>query len=474
MIRQSAMTLVGRVVPAAVGLGSVCIYTRLLDPASVGVYALLLSSSLLASGIGFAWLRNAVLRVISGEPDGEMAPHIAATVGLAFVGTALVIATLETSLLHVLRPGIPALSIALATTAALASAWNDLNSSLLQARLRFVAWGFLNLSRALGALAATVVLIACGLKTDALLGGFIIGNCAALACLGSWRTAARGSFDRELFARMMRFGWPLSVKGGFEQVAPAVQRYVIDYSVGATAVGLFAVATDFTAQTLASIIGSISLAGIPLAFRAKDRGGAPAVAAQMAKNARLIFAISAPLGLGIIVLAQPIASVFFGSNFRAGADTIIAIIVVASLLTNVRSYYFDQSFELAYRTRPQAWISAIVAIVAIVGSMLLIPRFASIGAACANVLAAAVGLAMSAVWGAAILRVPIPARSCVKTAIATIAMTGVLVVIPKHGGLFELIVLAIVGALVYGSVAAALRFDFIRATFVRRASLSQT
>ena len=469
-LRQSAMSLFGRVIPAAVGLGSVCLYTRLLDPASVGIYALLLSSSLLASGLGFAWLRNAVLRVMSGEAEGRMDAHIARTVVVSFVVTALVVGVLEGAFLHVFRPGIPPLSVVLAVGAALASAWNDLNASLLQAKLRFLSWGILNFARALGALVATLVLVKFGWKTDALLTGFIVGNCAALACIGLWEPARKGSFDRELLSRLLRFGWPLSVKGGFEQIAPTFQRYIIDYSVGASAVGLYAVANDFTSQTLGSIVGSLSLAGIPLAYRARDRGGAPALQAQLADNARLIFAMAAPLALGVVVLAKPIASVFFGPNFRTGAEIVMALIAMQGLLGNLRSYYFDQAFELAYRTRPQAVISATVAIVSIVGSFVLIPRFTAVGAAAAAVIAGVVGILMSAIWGASILRVPIPLRSWLKTAIATTAMTGVLAAFPKHGGIVELVSLSCIGALVYLGFAAALRFNFVRATLFRRTS----
>lgn len=474
-VRRSVQTLFGRVIPAAVGLGSVCIYTRLLDPASVGIYALLLSSSLLASGIGFAWLRNAVLRVMSAEEDGDMDAAIARTVVVSFVVTALIVASLEATLLHVFRPALSSPLVALATFAAIASAWNDLNSSLLQARLRFLSWGILNFARAVVALGATIALIKLGFKAEALLGGFVLGNCAALCYAGAWRSALRGPFDPALLRRLLRFGWPLSVKGGFEQISPTVARYIIDYSVGATAVGLYAVATDFSAQTLGSIVGSISLAGIPLAFRANDRGGTAAVAEQLANNARIIVAISAPLAFGMIALAQPIASVFFGPSFRAGAEIIIAIVVISCLLGNIRSYYFDQAFEVAFRTRPQAVISAVVAVASIVLSFVLIPRYASTGAAFASLAATIVGLVMSATWGASILRVPLPLRSWSKTAIATTAMTSVLAVLPKHGGIAELVALSIAGALVYVCVAGILRLDLIRATLVRRAaSLPQT
>lgn len=472
-VRQSAMALFGRVIPAAVGLGSVFIYTRLLDPKSFGTYALLLSSSLLASGIGFAWLRNAVLRLISGDHDERIKSDVAATVIVSFVITALAIGSIEGVLLHVYRSGLSTLSLALAVGAALASAWNELNASLLQARLRFLSWGILNLARALTAMASTLVLISIGWKTDALLGGFILGNCAAFAYVGLWSPGARGRFDPALFRRLLQFGWPLSVKGGLELVVPTVQRYIIDFSVGTTAVGLYAVATDFTAQTSGSIVGAISLAGIPLAFRAQDRGGAVARDAQLANNARLIFAIAAPLALGIAVLAKPIASVCFGPNFRSGAEPVMALVAVSALLVYMRAYYFDQAFELALRTRPQAVISAIVSVAGIVSGIVLIPHFAAVGAAVAAVVASSVGIVVSAMWGATFLRVPIPMRSWLKTGVATTVMAVTLSVIPKHGGLVELVSLSLLGAIIYAGLAAAMRIDFVRARLFRGATALQ-
>ena len=473
--RQSTTALFGRVIPAAVGLCSVFVYTRLLDPNSFGTYALLLSSSLLASGIGFAWLRNAVLRLISGEHEDRMKHDVAATIIVSFGLTAVIIGSIEGILLHVYRSGITNLSLALAVGAALASAWNELNASLLQARLNFVSWGGLNFARAVTALCTTLVLIALGWKSDALLGGFILGNCTAFACVALWSPALRGRFDPALFSRLLTFGWPLSIKGGFELVVPVVQRYIIDFSVGTTAVGMYAVANDFTAQTSGSIVGSISLAGIPLAFRAQDRGGSIARDVQLASNARLIFAIAAPLALGIAVLAKPISSVCFGPNFRTGAEPVMALVAFSAVLTYLRSYYFDQAFELALRTRPQAVISAVVSTVAIVSGIVLIPRFAAVGAAAAAVVAAFVGISVSAVWGARFLRVPIPGRSWLKTGIATSVMAAVLIAVPKHGGLVELVTLSLLGVFVYAAFAAALRFDFVRAKlFSRSTTLQQT
>lgn len=462
-LQQSLVALSGRALPAAVGLGSVAIYTRLLDPGSVGAYALLLSASLLANGIGFAWLRNAALRVVSGEDDGELRPNVAATILIAFCTTSLVLGALEGLTLHVLRPSLPILPLCLAIGAAWASGWYDLNQALMQARLRLVSWGALNLSRALTALVVSVSCIELGLKSDALLIGFIAGNSAAFAFASGWAPGLRGRFDRRLFARMSRFGWPLGLKAGLEQIAPTVQRYIVNASVGMGAVGVFVVANDFTAQVINSILGSVNLAGVTLAFRARDVGGEVELKRQLEQNARIIFGIAAPLAFGIVVLAKPLASVVFGPQFQHGAETVIVIIGISSFVGYLRVYYFDLAFELAMNTVPQPIISMIGTAVMIGTSVLLIPHFGANGAALSALAATVAAFVLSATWGRRITRLPIPVGSWMKTGLATSGMLLVLAAFPKHGGIVELITLGSLGAVTYVVLSLAMRFDFVRA-----------
>lgn len=462
-LQQSIVALCGRALPAAVGLGSVAIYTRLLDPGSVGAYALLLSASLLANGIGFAWLRNAALRVVSGEDDDDVRPDVAATILTAFCATALVLGALEGLTLHVLRPGLHVIPLYLAIGAAWASGWYDLNQALMQARLRLVSWGALNLARALTALVVSVGCIELGLKSDALLIGFIAGNGAAFAFASRWAPALRGRFDRRLFARMAHFGWPLGLKAGLEQFAPTIQRYIINASVGTGVVGVFVVANDFTAQVINSILGSVNLAGVTLAFRARDVGGKAALERQLEQNAQIIFAIAAPLAFGIVVLAKTLASVVFGPQFQHGAETVIVIIGISSFVGYLRVYYFDLAFELAMNTVPQPIISTIGTAVMIGASVLLIPRYGANGAALSALAATVAAFVMSAAWGRRIMRLPIPVGSWIKSVFATIGMVLVLAPLPKHGGILELITLGALGAAIYGALSLAMRFDLVRA-----------
>ena len=258
------------------------------------------------------------------------------------------------------------------------------------------------------------------------------------------------------------------MKAGLEQVAPTAQRFIVNFWIGTTAVGLYSVANDFTAQTLGSIMGSISLAGIPLAFQARDRGGVAALNEQLLRNARLIGVIGAPLTCGVAVLATTIASVFFGPSFRTGAEPVIVLISVAALLGNLRVYYFDQAFELALDTRPQPIIQAIGTVVMIALSLALIPHLAAFGAAVAFFVSTIVTFGVSVWWGAKHLRVPIPTGSWLKTGLATLGMVVVLALIPKHGGIVELLTLGSLGALTYIALSLLLRMDLVRAQLGQR------
>jgi O-antigen/teichoic acid export membrane protein len=463
IFKQWPLYFLGRILPAAIAFGGIGVYTRLVDPASFGTYALLLSTSFLFGMTGFSWLRVAAIRMMATVAPEDTADYTA-TIALSFAGVSAIVAGAIVLWLRLYDHSLP-LSLTLLTAAvAVASSWFELNISLAQARIQLVAYGVLQGVRAIVTLGASVLLIFAGFKAQALLGGFVIGSCVAFGRIGVWLPGLKGKPRREIFVRMFRFGWPSSAGSLSTSVATA-QRYLLGSYYGNVAVGLFAVASDFTTQTIGLLIGTVAIAGQPLAFRARDLGAHDQLDAQLRNNARLLFAVGFAATAGIIALAGPIAHFFLGPKFRAGAEPVIIVVALSAFVSGMRGSYFEQAFEIALKTRPIAVLTAGRIAIALVPSVFLIKRYGSIGAAGAILLSEVVTLAATILWSRRMMPMPIPFGSFARIVAATLAMVGVIELIPDRNTMLGLTLAIIVGLVTYCCAGALMYFRQIRGLF---------
>ncbi len=461
LVKQSGLYVAGRIVPAAIGLCGVALYTRLLDPATIGEFALLVSTTFFIRAISYTWLSIAALRTVAGSSDDDM-PDFFRTILVLFIVTSVVVVPLTVGILHAYRPELRPASLALAAGAVIAAGWYELTCSLLQGRLSVQSWSLLNFVRSVGTIGITTLLIFMGWKLDALLAGFALGHFTTLLFANVWGPGRHGSFDIDRARRYFYFGWPQSASAALAYAAPVAQRWILAAGAGAIGLGIFSVAQDFSSLALATLIGSVSIAGIPLAFKAKDRGDERALLEQLDANARLIFGVALPATVGLCVLADPLSHVVFGPKFQSGAATILMFVAFAGLAVNLRTFYFDQSFELAMRTRPQAIISVVSTVVLIVGCVVLVPRYAAVGAAIAALISSLTGLMASMLWGKRILAMPIPAHDWLKTTLAAMGMGLVLAVTPRSATLLGLGFDIFGGLVVYAALSTLARLNLVR------------
>jgi O-antigen/teichoic acid export membrane protein len=444
------MYFIGRIVPAGIAFGGIALYTHLLDPASFGTYALLLSVSYLIGLAGFSWLRVAALRTMSSISENEL-PDFIATMAWSFVGTSAIVVSTIFLALRISNPTLPVPLVLLTAAAAIASNWFELNISITQARIQLSSYGMLQAARAGVMLLSSVLLIIAGLKAEALLAGFVFGNCTAFWVLPTWAPVLRGRFRKDVFLRTFRFGWPSSAGSLSYSITP-IQRYLLEIFGGSAAVGLLAVGSDFAAQTLGLLMGTVTIAGQPLAFRARDLGEEGQLDEQLRNNARLLFAVGLAAAVGLIVLAEPIAHVFFGAKFRAGAAPIIAITAASTFLGGLRGNYFDQAFEIERKTRPIAVITCIRIGATLLPSAFLIPRFGAVGAALSILIADAIALSVSSIWARCLIRIPVPLWSFAKIVAATAAMVAAIELVPNRLSIAGLAASVALGMLAFASV----------------------
>ena len=99
------------------------------------------------------------------------------------------------------------------------------------------------------------------------------------ASLLAWRRDWAGTcavIDRDLLSRLVHYGVPLSLTVALTVVISSSDRYVIAWSLGEDAAGLYSVAVDFTTQTITLLMMVIHMAMFPLAVCAMELGGAAA------------------------------------------------------------------------------------------------------------------------------------------------------------------------------------------------------
>jgi O-antigen/teichoic acid export membrane protein len=430
VFKQFPVYVIGRILPAAIGFFGIAIYTRFLDPASFGTYALLLSTSFLFSMTGFAWLKVAMLRNITSIDQADE-PDFFATVAVTFGALSVLAAAAMILFLRIYNPALSLWSLTLTAVTAIASAWFELNVAIAQGRMRLVTYGLLQTARAIGILGFSLLFLWAGYKSNALLAGFTLGNCAGFIVLGLWSPALRGTFRLGILKRLLNFGWPASA-ASLTYFSVTFQRFVLTAAGGAAAVGVFAAATDFAQQTVGLLIGTATLAGQPLAFRARDLGTKDELSEQLRNNARLVFAVGLGSAAGLMALAGPIAHLYFGAKFRLDAGPLLILSAAAMFLSGFRANYFEQGFEIARRTRPVAVIAAFRVVSTVVLSAVLIFRWGAIGAAWATVATEVLGLLLSAIWVRRLMHIPVPVQSFVKIVAATAAMIGVIEFIPSR------------------------------------------
>ena len=450
IFRQWPVYVAGRILPAIVGFAGVALYTRLLDPASFGTYALLLSASFLIGMIGYTWLRVASLRMIATVAPADEA-NLVATIGLAFAAVSLPVCAVIVFVVRIYDPELGWAPAFLTAACAVASGWFELNVAIAQARLRVVAYGLLQTARALGAVLGSLALILAGFKANALLGGFAIGNCAGFGACGLWRNALRGRFDRELLRQVFQFGWPSSVASlGYFSIT--FQRFALGTMGGSALLGIYAAANDFSQQTVGLLIGTATIAGQPLAFRARDLGSKEQLAEQMRNNARLIFGVGLPAAAGLMALSGSISQVYLGPRFHVHSGTVIAITAAAMLLAGLRGSYFEQVFEIVRDTRAIAVNATLRVVLTIAFSVWSISRYGAVGAAAAILIAEGIGLVFTVLWARRLMHVPIPSQSWLKVAAATGAMVAVVALLPGRSTVPGLAAAVAIGTVVYGIV----------------------
>ena len=457
--------LPANIIQGVVGFLAIVLFTRMLEPADFGRYALAFSVMTLAHVAVFSWLEAAMARFWAAQATGAATRgHFASLYRTAFAlsGAFLVVSALAVWV----WPGDPLFRIAL--IAGLAGVPARSLVKLAQERYRAAgevgkAAG-LDIAVTVGGLAIGVGFAMAGWGAAAPLLGIGLAPLAALPFVlpGELKQARGGAVEPARVRGYAAYGYPIAASLALTVVLASTDRFLLAAFMDEAAVGAYHAGYSIANRTLDVLFLWLGSAGQPALVMALERGGAERLKTAAREQLATFLLIGLPAAAGVALVARPLSEVLIGEELRIAAASVTPWIALSALLYGLTAYYFGQAFTLGKRTKLLLIAMAIPAALNVVLNLLLVPRFGLMGAAWATAASFAMGLIATEVIGRRVMPLPIPWDSLIRCGVATGLMALVVARLPSIGGAAELVLDAAVGGLVYAAAALALNAAGVR------------
>jgi len=449
LLKHSMLYLLARGLPGILNFLALAVYTRLLSPEIYGKYALVIAAVGFADAAIFHWLRLGLLRFLPAYHNNRevfLSNVVIGLIGLMVLsgcvaGVALIF-TNDPAMRALLALGLGLLWI---------QALFMLNLELARSQLSPISYGLMTTSKAAVSFAIGSMLAYAGFGAYGLLFGLIIGMLLpVLWQMGrEWKGIRFSYVDTQIFRKLLIYGMPLTVTFILGAVISSSDRFILGWYLGADATGLYSVAYDLSTHTISMLMMVVNLAAYPLALYALENKGKDAARHQLSKNATLLMAVSFPAVAGFALLAPNITEVVLGESFQKTSEALIPVIVVASMIAGLKSFYFDLAFQFARYTMGQVWVTLVAALMNILLNFWLIPIYGLMGAAYATLVAYVTALLLSAWFGRKVFILPFPKKDFIKTLAAVTCMIMVLIHFMEFRGGVALVAQVILGMGVY-------------------------
>lgn len=466
MLRQASSYLFANIVSAALGFVAVVIFTRVLAPEDYGVYVVGLSTASLLSALFFGWIKSSIVPLGAGDSGSDL--RLTAT--LALVG----MTALAPPLYFAMAALFPGMSGYLAQAILLAFAIGlfELCLETFRARQETRAYLVSTIVRAALALVLSLVLVL-GLGWGGI--GLLVSISLSylVTSLGFARAVWRGPrkpFDKDLFRTMLVFGLPMTVSGAVFMLQALLDRFVVASQMGEHAAGIYGASADLVRQIILFPGVAIGSAIAPIAITLLAKGEKEKLHRHLTQSTELLLGLLAPATIGLAIMAEKLAFLVFGEEFRPAAALLIPIIAMAWLMRSVSYQLVHVSFQMTRKPSLMVVQGLLTLLVNAVALFVLVPRFGLSGAAWALVISELAGLVAG--YGLASRAHPLPLDPMPWL---RVGLASALMAIPTlwldrqlaNNGVVALVLPIILGVALYGLAAYGLDIAQIRSRAVQ-------
>ena len=442
-----------------ISFGTIAILTRLFDGAEFGRYALAIAAMHFMHMVVFTWVEAAMARYYArAERRGELASHLKTSYVSGAVMAVLGLIVLM-GFVYVL-PIEPLMKTLLgfAFTSTCLTLMYNIGIEAHKAAHRIGRFSAIHTSQSLFGFAFGIVLIlATPLRETAPFYGIIAANILALIIDLPFmlKRMQGGRVEKDRIKKYMAYGLPISMSLMLAYILSQGDLFFIKYFMGDAPVGQYNAGYNLANRSLDVIFVWMGMAMTPIAITSLERDGLEKTKQVLKKYGELLLLMILPAATGIALVAEP-AGFILGESVRDEAVKIMPWIAFAGVLNGFINYYAQRAFVLSGKTGLLA-ISMIVPVFVNIGlNIWLIPIYGLKGAVWATLIAYSMGLIISLVMAKRVFPLPLPLKTLGQTVFASLVMAGIVLALPKTisnlPDIFELLLKAIIGALVYGLV----------------------
>lgn len=460
LIRHGAIYVASNLVTGAFSLATAVVLTKLLTPASYGVYGLAFAIIGLAYALFFDWHAMSFLRFC--DNDGKREDAIVTFVCL-FAGLMAVAVGVFAALYYGRIAPVHDSVLLMALVGTCAMAWFQFTLRVQMANLHPEHAFWMNLIRVTMTLALST---AAAYYTGSALYVILAGVAAQVAGASIYPLPGFllkwGGFSRRLAYAAITFGYPLAISTTLATLGVAITRFMLEQMTSIEAVGRFTAANLMVQNVLLLLAAGIGQATYPLALKAFESGDPADLQRQLTHNFALLFGLLLPAAVGLSLVTRDLAPLIVGHDFVDEVVVLTPWMSAAAVLGCMRAQYFDFLFQLGRKTGYLTVILSITTVLNVGLNVLLIPRYGAEGAAIALVLSLVPSLLLAVVLSPQAVRARVPFKVAGQITCACLTMAIAVAAVPRLHGLAGLVAQIFLGTVAYGGALIALDLMGIR------------
>lgn len=426
----------------------------MLNPTEYGIYVVGIAVATVTSGVCFQWLNVIVARFLPmqlSSPSGII--DVVANGFWAATSCLVLIYVLTLPLSQAF--GVDQLLLGFSLLTVIGLGYHALTLQIVNAQGTPTHYSIIAWSKSGIALVVGFVMISCGFGwVGALLGYFsgILISVIAFAPVPAL-IPRRSQVDKNLTRRAICYGLPFILTHLGIALVDVSDRLIIASMLGVGQVAAYAAAYDLVQQLVGPLMNVVFLAAFPLIVRDFENEVNHPSRLQLKALGDQVVGLGFPATVGLGVLANDIAAVIFGRDFRQDTAIFIPWLAIAIFVGCFKIYFLDIAFQLSRKTKELGIIAMVMAAINIGLNLLLLPRFGVIAAAWATLAAFSVGAILSWMWGKSSLPLPSLWDVCWTSGCASVAMAAILVSLPESSNALGLIAKGAAGMVSYMVIA---------------------